>query len=286
MFKTAAAVILFNPDLNVIDNLKTYINQVEKLYVIDNSETYCDPVIEKIKSLNNPDYTFNKSNLGIAAALNIAANKAIKEGYEYLLTMDQDSKASPGMVSKLREIMLSAENIGIVTADHTNPELHESSIEKRTEEILYTMTNGNLLNLKAYQATGDFLEPLFIDHVDHEYCLRLNKNNFKVIKTNQAIVYHKLGSEKRKKLFSINFYPTYHAPVRLYYRTRNRFYIDRMYKKTFPHYVREDRKHFFRELIDMIICEKELLKKISMIIRGYLDYRKNILGKFQNPDGK
>ena len=46
MFKTAAAVILFNPDLNVIDNLKTYINQVEKLYVIDNSETYCDPVID------------------------------------------------------------------------------------------------------------------------------------------------------------------------------------------------------------------------------------------------
>jgi len=38
------------------------------------------------------------TNSGIGTALNTAGRMAVQEGYEYLLTMDQDSVASVGMI--------------------------------------------------------------------------------------------------------------------------------------------------------------------------------------------
>ncbi len=283
MKKIAAIVVLYNPTEKIFDNLYTYLDELEKIYIVDNSDTTIDKkVAEKILAIPNTSYIFNGSNLGIASALNIGARKAINEGFEYLLTMDQDSSAPPEMVNKLYSVISSSESIGIVAAEHYNLGIHSKSKKIETKEILYTMTSGNLINLNAYNKIGGFLDELFIDHVDHEYCLRLNKNGYKVIKTNATFVYHQLGKAEKKKFFGVNLYPTYHSPIRLYYRTRNRLYVDKLYKKDFPNYSKEDRKHILRELIDMILCEKDLLNKFRMIYAGYLDYRKNKFGKFEN----
>jgi len=279
--RVAGVVVLYNPYLNIFDNIKTYINQVDKLFVIDNSDKINNFLVEKIQLKNKAEYINNPSNLGIAAALNVGARKAIGDGFEYLLTMDQDSKATTDMVKSLLKIMQSFDNIGIVTAEHINFPFQEQTEIKFTKEIIYTMTSGNLLNLSAYKKAGAFLEKLFIDHVDHEYCLRLKKNGFKIIKTNEAVVYHNVGDAIRKKFFNFIFCPTNHPPLRLYYRTRNRFYIDRFYKRIFPEYVKEDRRNFIRELIEIIFYENNLLEKIKMMIVGYLDYRNNILGKYK-----
>lgn len=283
MKKIAAIVVLYNPTENIFDNLYTYLDQLEKIYIVDNSETTIDKKIaEKILSVPNTSYIFNGSNIGIASALNLGAQTAINEGYNYLLTMDQDSSAPPQMVNTLYSVISSSESIGLVAAEHNNPVIHSKSNKIETKEILYTMTSGNLINLNAYKKIGGFLEKLFIDHVDHEYCLRLNKNGFKVIKTNRTYVYHQLGKSEKKKYFGVNLYPTHHPPIRLYYRTRNRLYVDKLYKEDFPKYLKEDRMHFIRELVYMILCEKDLLNKFRMIYSGYLDYRKNKFGKYKN----
>ena len=286
MKKVAAVVVLYNPDEDVIGNIETYLNQVDKLFVVDNSDVVDSSLAEKIKLMGNAEYICNKSNIGIAAALNVGAKKALNDGFKYLLTMDQDSRASSQMVENLYGVMQSVNNAGILTAAHVNTGYQDEPGEKVTEEILYTMTNGNLLNLSSYQKVGEFLEELFIDHVDHEYCLRLKKNDFKVLKTSKAIVYHKLGEETKKKLFFFHLYPTNHSPIRLYYRTRNRFYVDRIYKKIFPEYVREDRKHMLREMLEIFLYDDDLWKKVKMMFKGYLDYRKNNMGRYFNEPGK
>ncbi len=287
MPKVAAVVVLYNPDASVIENINTYADQVEKLYVVDNSETADKEFWEnEILRNKNTEYYCNNSNIGIAGALNIGARKAISDGYEYLLTMDQDGKAAAGMVVKLAELMDASSKTGIAVPEHVDADLHEIPAEEINKEILYTMTNGNMLRLSAFQKIGGFLEELFIDHIDHEYCLRMNKNGYKVIKTNKTFVYHKLGKAAKKKIFGINLYPTYHPPVRLYYRTRNRFYVDSIYKTVFPGYVREDRKHMLRELLDIILCEKDLRNKIKMVFTGYIHYKKKLFGKFEDAKGK
>ncbi len=40
------------------------------------------------------------------------------------------------------------------------------------------------------------MEDLFIDSVDTEYCLRLKKNGYRVVRLNEAILYHPLGDSK------------------------------------------------------------------------------------------
>jgi rhamnosyltransferase len=49
MSKIAAVVILYNPELSILENIKSYIDQVEKLYVVDNSEASNESLIQEIK---------------------------------------------------------------------------------------------------------------------------------------------------------------------------------------------------------------------------------------------
>jgi len=69
------------------------LDQVDKLYIIDNSEKQNSPLFEKIRLPKKLEYVWNRSNLAFAAALNLGANRAINQRFDYLLTMDQDSEA-------------------------------------------------------------------------------------------------------------------------------------------------------------------------------------------------
>ena len=287
MVRIAALVILYNPDKNILDNINSYINQVEKVIIVDNSEFSNEGLLTNA-SFKNFEYIFNNSNLGVAAALNIGAKMAVEQGFDYLLTMDQDSKADEAMVFKLLELMQSTERIGIVSAEHYDKDIHNPIKPENfsVKNVLSTITSGNLLSLNAYKITGGFLDQLFIDHVDNEYCLRLNQKNYKVIKTNEVLVFHKLGDSNHKKLFRWIFYPSNHSPLRLYYRTRNRLFVDKLHGKSFPEYVKRDRRNFIRELFEIIVFEKNVWEKTSMIIKGYIDYKKNRFGKYLNADNK
>jgi rhamnosyltransferase len=59
-----------------------------------------------------------------------------------------------------------------------------------------------------------------------------------------------------------------------------------LYRKAFPEYVRRDKRNFIRELFEIIVFEKKILAKISMIIKGYIDYKKNRFGKYLNANNK
>jgi rhamnosyltransferase len=278
----AAVKVLFNPDNSTIENLSSYFDQVDKIYVIDNSEATDKNIVDKIISIKNVEYISNQKNLGIAAALNIGAQKAIEDNYEFLLTMDQDSKASEGMIATLYNIVKNDEQIAIAAAEHFNPKIHKMDTAQKTYEVNYTMTSGNLLRLSAYKQAGGFLEKLFIDYVDHEYCLKLRSRDYKIIMTNKTYVYHTLGNSEKKKFLFWNIYPTHHSPLRLYYRTRNRFYVNRTYKNCFPDYVKDDFKNQLIEFIYLILGEKDLPGKIKMMIKGYSDYRKGNFGKYEH----
>jgi hypothetical protein len=51
------------------------------------------------------------------------------------------------------------------------------------------------------------------------------------------------------------------------------------YKKEFPSFYRDQLIAFFRDLLGIILIEKEKLSKFMMIYKGYIDFKKGILGK-------
>ena len=101
MCKVAAIIVSYNPDSNLFDSINLLLNQVEKVIIVDNGSK--EKYVKYIKSINEDkiEIILNKENLGIATALNIGVRKALENGYEWILTMDQDSKASPDMVKKM-----------------------------------------------------------------------------------------------------------------------------------------------------------------------------------------
>ena len=282
--KIAAATILYNPNMEVIDNIYSYIEGVDVIYVIDNSEKQFIEFARKLEKLDKVKYVHNEINIGIAKALNTAAQIAIDEKYDLLLTMDQDSKAQPKMIAtmlnSLNDVDLS--KVGIISPYHITGTKKILTAERLYDEFQTVMTSGNLLNLNAYQKAGPFNEELFIDCVDHDYCLRLIMRGYKVIRSNRAIMKHNLGNQTFHKFFGKTKVTNNHSPIRRYYIARNRLYMMAKYKSDFPEYYKASKQEIIKELKYIVLFEKDKFPKLKMMFKGFLDFKKGKMWKYND----
>ena len=247
--------------------------------------------ILKIKEINEDkiEIILNKENLGIATALNIGVRKALENGYEWILTMDQDSKASPDMVKKMFNVYNSInreERKDILSifpnfVDERIQSIEENSNMNSYEYVDADITSGNLLRKEVFEKVGFFDDSLFIDLVDTDFCMRLNEKGIKMIKIRDAVLYHSLGESKTIKGILGSFNTSNHSALRRYYMTRNRFYIWEKYKGLNSFTLNRDKKLFKKEFVKIILGEKDKVNKIKMVLRGYKDYKKGIKGKLK-----
>lgn len=238
MCKVAAIIVSYNPDSNLFDSINLLLNQVEKVIIVDNGSK--EKYVKYIKSINEDkiEIILNKENLGIATALNIGVRKALENGYEWILTMDQDSKASPDMVKKMFNVYNSInreERKDILSifpnfVDERIQSIEENSNMNSYEYVDADITSGNLLRKEVFEKVGFFDDSLFIDLVDTDFCMRLNEKGIKMIKIRDAVLYHSLGESKTIKGILGSFNTSNHSALRRYYMTRNRFYIWEKYK--------------------------------------------------------
>ena len=276
--KLAGIVTLYNPTDDDIKNIDTYINDIDRLYVIDNTEGHDNksrlPKSKKIK------YIFDNNNVGVATALNMGAKMAKEEGYKYLLTMDQDTTFKEGIIPKLKEIILDTDmsKIGIVTPWHKT-RLIDKKPETEFDDPHDVMTSGNILNLDIYDKIGGFKDWFFIDGIDIEYCMNLHKNGYKILRVNSLEIDHNLGDLFYKKIRGRLFLCTNHAPIRRYYIMRNYQYIRDMYGDIEPEYC-NGLAHQRHNIIGVLLFEKQKIKKIRKYLQGLKDYKKGIKGKY------
>jgi len=276
MAKPAGLVVLYNPENDVLDNIRTYIDGLDVLYVVDNSDKTNLFVDDELKK--NPKVVCLScvGNLGIAKALNIGAQKAIEQGYQYLFTVDQDSRAQDGMISSILECFNEADMVGIASPYHAIIGRNSPRPVNKIESVSYVMTSGNILNLDSYKHAGPFLDELFIDSVDHEYCLRLRSKGYSILRVNDALLAHSLGKVERKLGLSV----ISHNPLRNYYITRNSLHVAKIYRHEYPDFFRFAVWSLFKNLLKVVLFESCKIEKLRMIVRGYRDYRKGILGKY------
>ena len=275
--KLAAVVVWYNPTDKEKENIDSYLKYVDRLYIVDNSD-----IKSNIKNTNKIEYIFNNENLGIAKALNIGAKLAIDNKYKWLITMDQDTKFQNDDINKVKDYIESnnTKDIGIVSPWHKT-KLH---VKKPTEKIDYpidVMTSGNFLNLEIYQKIGGFKDEYFIDGVDIEYCLRLKKNNYKVLRLNDIEIIHNLGNIEYKYFLKKELLCLNHNYLRVYYRVRNYNYIKEEYKDIAPEFCNILVK--MKALVWCIIFyEKDKFRKLRSVYYGKKDFKKKIYGKYNH----
>lgn len=274
--KLAVVVVFYNPSEENIKNIKNYLQSVDQVYVIDNSE---DKVI-RLQDTKKIKYIKLGENKGIAYALNKGANLAIEDQYEYLLTLDQDSLITSEIIKGMKSYLIdhASEKIGLISP-YQDIDSKEEVSKVEAEEMIEVMTSGNIINLDAYQKIKGFKDWLFIDCVDTEYCMNLNQHGYKVVRLNQLKMKHKLGNLTIHKLGN-KTYPCYnHNPIRRYYIMRNTLYIKKMYGSVYKEYT----DHLIRvqkgQVKRILAFESQKFAKLKMMYKGYRDFKKGKKGK-------
>lgn len=277
----AGVVILYHPDEDVIENIKSYIGDLSILYIIDNTEepniVFKDKLDQALSFINNKYiYISWNDNKGISYALNCALEYCKK--YKYLLTMDQDSHFPKGMLIKYKKNIekLCCNGIAMYTVNYTGLNAEKKSL--LPYEVKLAITSGSILNVTIANQLGAFDENLFIDEVDSEFCYRAQKNGYKVIVFPDIIMHHQVGSPNKHKLLCKTYNVFNHSPIRKYYIVRNRLYVIRHYPDRIVFLSIETAKM----IIKVLLAEKEKWKNFKYMYWGIIDAFKNIMGKFNH----
>ncbi|MCZ6703360.1 MAG: glycosyltransferase [Ignavibacteria bacterium] len=271
----AGIVILYNPDESVVTNIYSYHDQIKELVAFDNSDCPDDRIISVIKSLPNVHYYTENRNIGIGYALNYGAHWALRNGYDYLLTMDQDSFTSSDMINIMLNSSESIDKKGIIVPFYENKFNTDKQKQNTVSEIPFARTSGNLLNLSVFEKAGKFKENYFIDYVDLEYCMRLRINGYKIIQVQDAVLYHNEGDLEKKKFIFTDVYPWNYHPRRWFYKIRNLLYLEDEYKQHYPRFFRREKIKYLKQFVKIFFYEKNKLSKITNAIKGYKAYKKN-----------
>lgn len=245
--KIAAGIVLYNPDdvKRVNRCIESILVQVDKIYIFDNN----------IKPINidfneNVTYITENKNLGIAYALNRIMEKAAKDGYEWVITMDQDSILPFGIVSAYEEVINKYEDLGIICPQVVDARriYMEKIIDPKEEFIEFCITSASCTNIRIWEKVGKFDDWLFVDLVDNDFCKRLISSGYKILRLNEYVLDQEFGKiipkSPRKQIFWFNLsrllknvnvakfsYKKYVSPLRVYYTTRNIIYVNRKLRK-------------------------------------------------------
>lgn len=221
--KISAGIVLYEPELNrLLENVKAINLQVDTVIIVDNASSNVEDVKAILSGFSNIIFVKNQQNKGIAAALNQILDISIKNGMDWVLTLDQDSVVCENFINaNLKYLCL--ENVALITPNILDRnDFHKELLDTHENRYINEcITSGSLMNLKICNYVGRFDEKMFIDYVDFEYCYRVIKAGFKIFKNTEAILLHQLGNGEVKKIFSKKFMIANHNANRYYFIGKN-----------------------------------------------------------------
>ncbi|MBW3093429.1 glycosyltransferase [Bifidobacterium sp. 82T10] len=242
MYKIAAGIVTFNPDISRLkENLDSISQQVDHVYVVDNGSLNFDDILH----FANDHISINRNlkNFGIARALNQIIEMSGNNNYTHILFLDQDSVASSNMCKGLAEHIQN--NIGIIAPHIIDRNRDEQYYPKGTYEIKNgarnsVITSGSLVDIKIAKEIGAFDSDLFIDYVDFDFNERILEHGYKIIVCSDVFLLHEKGKSEPTwlkvpcrsndgKLFLKRIYRLGYNSFRNYYQARNRVIYTRKY---------------------------------------------------------
>lgn len=273
-----AVVVTFYPDTKIQARIQRLLSQFCKVIVVDNGSTGIG-FIKYLSDANKNDQIdviINRTNLGIATALNQGVAYAVKEGFAWIALLDQDSSLNKSAVGEIKRAIdhYPATDQLMIVACKIIPETNVATAEKGFgnhalwQEAEQVITSGSFLSANAFQKIGGFNEQLFVDYVDIEYCLRLNHFGYKAITAHNAQLYHMVGNQDERELFGKKIHPTNHSPLRRYYQFRNAFLLNRTYFRRNPQWVYQNFVILMKILIGVVLFESNKFNKLLHIAKG------------------
>jgi len=274
--RVGALVPLFNPDDGLPERLARLASQVTQLYLVDDGSTPARrESLRALASARGYRLLEQESNLGIAAAFNRGAAAAIADGCAYVLLVDQDTRPEPHLVSTLVDLFATdGAKAAVIAANYVDAGgrlAYRVPDDRATGEIPVAISSGSMIPATAYQSLGGMDEGLFIDEVDHDFCLRARERGFQILATRQPLTRHEVGRQTLHHLGSLAFSMSHHAPIRRYYMARNRIVVARRHGRQFPGWVAGMLLRSAIEFSLVPLLEKNRRAKTRALARGLID---------------
>lgn len=290
MEKISAGIVTYNPEMQRLEeNINAIIGQVDEVVLVDNGSTNINEIEQKWADNDKVSIINNKENMGIATALNQIIDYSLKNGYNWTLTLDEDSVVPEDMIEKYMDY-IDRENTAMIVPIICDRVMGTIDLKEEITSA-YTLvetaiTSGSLMNNLIWKKVGGFKDELFIDYVDFDYCMKVRLAKYDIVRVNSVKLLHELGNATEIKLFTFleklckdgsewkrRFselrYTTNHSPKRLYYVTRNQYYYINHYRPYFDAARLEKGMRIAWAV--KLIFEKDRIKKFKAIRKGIKD---------------
>lgn len=281
--RICSGIITYNPTLTDVDTcLEALCNQVERVIIVDNASKNVKSLQEIVSKYANVTLVKNSQNIGFAKALTQVFKWAKSQGFNWVLTLNDDSVVPSNMISEYKKILENQENlVNQKNAKNSKIAIICSLLKNRLDgTILHSkchedecITSGSLTSVEAWQKIGGFDEWLEIDGVDFDFSRRLVRAGWKIVECQNVIMEHQIGKARSINLIIKHPIVWNHNANRKYYIARNMQVVD--YKMGTYSYAKSLRA-VVRDMIFVALWEKNKFAKIRAMIRGFKDGQKKI----------
>lgn len=235
-----AVVVTYNPDLVTLrSQTSSLLDQRVRILWVDNGSS---APLDGLALELSVELLKLGANEGVAAAQNAGVKLAYEQGAAFVMLMDHDSVPAPGMVQRLRSVMMSHPDVAAVGPYYSDPRSgepshpfvwidglrlhrlarpHDGAI---SSEVDHLIASGCLIRAAAWRDIGPMLAPMFIDFVDVEWCLRARSKGWHLHGVWDAHMFHTIGHAVVRRM-GRNF--RIHSPTRHYFHVRNGVFLYR-----------------------------------------------------------
>jgi len=229
-----AVVVLYNPTEDEIKNINTYKNLVDRTIIIDNSVINHRELVDQMVMLNSKvSYYSEQKNLGLSKALNKGISMLLENGCQWALVFDADSKIESDIVSVYKRAIENYKceinqksKIAIFAPVHVF-ERSKNHPYHGYRDRKWVMTSGCLFECRIFKEQKGFMEELFVDGLDMDYCFKLHENGYRIIECGEAVINHHPAETKSFLGFKYGIA----SPDRYYMQARALIWCWKRYKR-------------------------------------------------------
>lgn len=234
----------YKDTIECIESIKKNEKNVDyEIIVVDNKST--DNSIEELSKLQNIHLIKSEENKGFSYGNNLGIKYALNKGAKYVLLLNNDTIISENSISILKNEMEKHEDLGIISSrvmyydfpDKINSdgghinwmkgiaiiENKRSIYKEKKEKFKYTeFVTGccMLIKKEVIETIGYLPEEYFMYYEDVDYCVKVQRNNFKIGVCYDSVIYHKESASSGGN----------DNPFAIKWNTRNRMIFINKYK--------------------------------------------------------
>ncbi|MDH7605873.1 MAG: glycosyltransferase family 2 protein [Melioribacter sp.] len=246
MLPKVAIIVLnwngFNDTSECLESLKSIHYGNYEIILVDNNSQGNEYQILKEKYNGFVSWFIkNDYNIGFAGGNNSGIKIALKNNFDYILLLNNDTVVEPDFLNRLIEYAEKNKKIGILTPKiiyHSNRNLIwaaggyiskirasgfsyglNKSATTNNKERFCSFASGCclLIRTEVFNEIGLLDDSYFLYLEDTDFCYKVNKSGYKILYIPSSIIYHKVSSSTSKES----------SILPLYYSIRNRLYFAR-----------------------------------------------------------